>query len=148
MAAQDMAAQDSSVAAGGGGGGGTVGRLRALVDTVVGNLELRISNIHVRYEDTSSNPGHTFCIGLLLSEISAHTAGDDWRRTFVTADALQTLRKVRGARRGGGGGAGRGDGARVQWSTHHVGVHAAMHACLSVCRLAAGGAAHVAGGVL
>jgi vacuolar protein sorting-associated protein 13A/C len=133
MAAQDMAAQDSSVAAGGGGGGGTVGRLRALVDTVVGNLELRISNIHVRYEDTSSNPGHTFCIGLLLSEISAHTAGDDWRRTFVTADALQTLRKVRGARRGGGGGPGGGkapgcSGAHIMWAC----TPPCTPACLSV----------------
>lgn len=92
---QDVAAQDSSAAAGGGAAGsGSVGRFRALVDTIIGNLELKISNIHIRYEDSSSNPGHTFCIGVLLSEISAHTVGDDWQRKFVTADALLTLRKV------------------------------------------------------
>jgi vacuolar protein sorting-associated protein 13A/C len=90
-----VAAQGSSAAADGGGGGGSVGRFRALVDTIIGNLELKISNIHIRYEDSSSNPGHTFCIGVLLSEISAHTVGEDWQRKFVTADALLTLRKVR-----------------------------------------------------
>lgn len=91
---QDLAAQDSSRTAAGGGATGSVGRFRALVDTIIGNLELRISNIHIRYEDSSSNPGHTFCIGVLLSEISAHTVGEDWQRKFVTADALLTLRKV------------------------------------------------------
>jgi hypothetical protein len=95
MYMQDVAAQDSSAAAGGGAAGsGSVGRFRALVDTIIGNLELKISNIHIRYEDSSSNPGHTFCIGVLLSEISAHTVGEDWQRKFVTADALLTLRKV------------------------------------------------------
>lgn len=89
-----MAAQGSSAAAGDAAGGGGVGRFRALIDTIIGNLELKISNIHIRYEDSSSNPGHTFCIGVLLSEISAHTVGEDWQRKFVTADALLTLRKV------------------------------------------------------
>lgn len=88
-----MAAKDSNAATDD-GSGGTVGRLRALVDTIIGNLELKISNIHIRYEDSTSNPGHTFCIGVLLSEISAHTVGEDWQRKFVTADALLTLRKV------------------------------------------------------
>jgi vacuolar protein sorting-associated protein 13A/C len=90
-----VAAQGSSAAAGDArGGGGGVGRFRALIDTIIGNLELKISNIHIRYEDSSSNPGHSFCIGVLLSEISAHTVGEDWQRKFVTADALLTLRKV------------------------------------------------------
>lgn len=93
---QDVAAQGSNAAAGGeaADSGGSVGRFRALVDTIIGNLELKISNIHIRYEDSTSNPGHTFCIGVLLSEISAHTVGEDWQRKFVTADALLTLRKV------------------------------------------------------
>lgn len=91
---QDLAAQDS-LAGDAGAAGGNVGRFRALVDTIIGNLELKISNIHIRYEDSTSNPGHSFCIGVLLSEISAHTVGEDWQRKFVTADALLTLRKVR-----------------------------------------------------
>lgn len=36
---------------GGGGGGG--GFLRGMIDTIIGNLQLSITNIHVRYEVSS-----------------------------------------------------------------------------------------------
>ncbi len=75
-----------------GEGGG--GRFAALLDTIIGNLELRISNIHIRYEDPVSNPGHTFSIGIMLSDISAHTVDEAGKRAFVTTNALATLRKV------------------------------------------------------
>jgi hypothetical protein len=82
------------------------GRLYALLDTIIGNLQLKITNVHVRYEDSSSNPGHSFCIGVMLQEISATTANEHWRAAFVTAGALLTLRKVRGGN-GQAGGCGR-----------------------------------------
>jgi hypothetical protein len=41
---------------------GAPGMLRALIDTILGNLQLRITNVHVRYEDTASNPGHEFAV--------------------------------------------------------------------------------------
>lgn len=41
-------------AADGGAGGG--GFLRAMIDTIIGNLQMKISNIHVRYEVLSSPP--------------------------------------------------------------------------------------------
>lgn len=85
---------DGADAAGAGAGGGAMG-LRGLIDTIVANLELRISNIHIRYEDPASWPGHTFAIGVMLSEISAHTVDEDGRRAFVTNEQLRTLRKVR-----------------------------------------------------
>eukprot|EP00775_Hariotina_reticulata_P007140 gene7140-7355_t len=94
---KDVAAKDSTSGSAAetaaSSGAGAVGRLRALVDTIIGNLELHITNIHIRYEDPSSNPGHTFCIGIVLQEISAHTVDDAWRRAFVKADALLTMRK-------------------------------------------------------
>lgn len=87
------AGADGKQAAAGAPAGG--GRLRAFIDTVIGNLELRISNIHIRYEDATSYPGHTFSIGLMLQEISGHTVDVDGKRTFVTGgNALKTLRKV------------------------------------------------------
>jgi len=76
-----------------GGGGGPLG-LRGLIDTIVANLELRVTNIHIRFEDPSSWPGHTFAIGVMLSEISAHTVDEDGRRAFVTNEQLRTVRKV------------------------------------------------------
>ena len=83
---------DAAGGAGGGGGGGPLG-LRGLIDTVIANLELRISNIHIRYEDGSSWPGREFAIGVVLTEISAHTVDEDGRRAFATNEALRTLRK-------------------------------------------------------
>eukprot|EP00882_Tetradesmus_deserticola_P032977 GHRQ01037630.1.p1 GENE.GHRQ01037630.1~~GHRQ01037630.1.p1 ORF type:complete len:130 (-),score=56.87 GHRQ01037630.1:290-679(-) len=97
---QDVTERESNAAAAGGAGSGggmgsSVGaRFYALLDTIIGNLQLKITNVHVRYEDSSSNPGHSFCIGLMLQEISASTANEDWRAAFVTAGALLTLRKV------------------------------------------------------
>lgn len=94
---QEVAAKDISADAATGNEGGStgaVGMFRALVDTIIGNLELHITNVHIHYEDTTSNPGHSFCIGIMLQEISGHTADADWQRAFVSADALKTLRKV------------------------------------------------------
>ena len=77
------------------GGGAPANRLQALIDTIIGNLELRISNVHLVYEDPVSNPGHSFSIGVLLQEVSAHTVDAGGKRVFVKSDALLTLRKVR-----------------------------------------------------
>eukprot|EP00879_Flechtneria_rotunda_P014384 GHRR01015031.1.p1 GENE.GHRR01015031.1~~GHRR01015031.1.p1 ORF type:complete len:739 (+),score=279.88 GHRR01015031.1:222-2438(+) len=93
---KEMAAKndtDATASNGASSEGGAVGRLRALLDTIIGNLELRITNVHIRYEDTTTNPGHSFCIGIMLQEISGHTVDENWQRAFVTADALLTLRK-------------------------------------------------------
>jgi len=41
-----------------------------LFTNVVKNLELTISNIHVRYEDNVTNPGRPFSAGVTLHELS------------------------------------------------------------------------------
>ena len=33
------------------------GMLQAVIDTVIGNLQLSISSVHIRYEDEHTNPG-------------------------------------------------------------------------------------------
>lgn len=48
----------------------------------------------LRYEDLVSNPGHTFAIGVMLSDISAHTVDEAGQRAFVTGNPLSMLRKV------------------------------------------------------
>jgi hypothetical protein len=94
MEAKEKAHLGSNPDASSGGGGGPLG-LRGLIDTIIANLELRVTNIHVRFEDPSSWPGRTFAIGVMLSEISAHTVDEDGRRAFVTNEQLRTMRKVR-----------------------------------------------------
>ena len=94
-AAPSSAAVD---AAPGGGGGGM---LKAVIDTVIGNLQLSITNVHVRYEDAVTNPGRPFAVGWTLERISGNTVDEAGREAFVTNNPLQLLRKVRGVVPGG-----------------------------------------------
>ena len=71
------------------------GRLRAMIDTVIGNLQLRITNVHIRYEDAATMREYAIGLGLLLDEISAHTVDESGNETFVHNKALQEIRKVK-----------------------------------------------------
>ncbi|KAL3817950.1 hypothetical protein ACJIZ3_003855 [Penstemon smallii] len=67
--------------------------LGSLINTVIGNLKLSISNVHIRYEDLESNPGHPFAAGVTLDRLSAFTVDDNGKETFVTGGALERLQK-------------------------------------------------------
>lgn len=71
-----------------------------MIEPILGNLQLRVTNLHVRYEDEG------VAVGVMLSKISAHTVDEFGRRAFVTSNVLQYLRKVRAGGRGFGLGAG------------------------------------------
>ncbi|KAM6557396.1 hypothetical protein CsatB_004415 [Cannabis sativa] len=67
--------------------------LGSLISTIVGNLKLSISNIHIRYEDSESNPGHPFAAGVTLEKLLAVTVDDNGNETFVTGGALDRIQK-------------------------------------------------------
>ncbi|XP_042405096.1 vacuolar protein sorting-associated protein 13C-like [Zingiber officinale] len=67
--------------------------LGSLISTIIGNLKVSISNVHIRYEDTISNPGHPFCTGFTLSKLAAVTMDEEGNETFDTSGALDKLRK-------------------------------------------------------
>ncbi|XP_051144600.1 uncharacterized protein LOC127260739 isoform X2 [Andrographis paniculata] len=67
--------------------------LGSLINTVIGNLKLSISNIHIRYEDTESNPGHPFAAGVTLDRLSAFTVDDKGEETFIAGGALEKIQK-------------------------------------------------------
>ncbi|GAB2216278.1 hypothetical protein Droror1_Dr00024048 [Drosera rotundifolia] len=67
--------------------------LGSLVATVIGNLKITISNVHIRYEDPMSNPGRPFACGLTLAKLAAVTMDDQGNETFDTSGALDKLRK-------------------------------------------------------
>uniref|UniRef100_A0A0E0R2L4 PH domain-containing protein n=1 Tax=Oryza rufipogon TaxID=4529 RepID=A0A0E0R2L4_ORYRU len=67
--------------------------LGSFISTVIGNIKLSISNIHIRYEDTESNPGHPFAAGLALSKLSAVTVDDRGKETFATGGDLDRVKK-------------------------------------------------------
>ncbi|XP_050216889.1 uncharacterized protein LOC126667840 isoform X2 [Mercurialis annua] len=67
--------------------------LGSLIATIIGNLKISISNVHVRLEDAVSNPGHPFCCGGTLAKLAAVTMDEQGNETFDTSGALDRLRK-------------------------------------------------------
>ncbi|CAA0829437.1 calcium-dependent lipid-binding family protein, partial [Striga hermonthica] len=67
--------------------------LGSIIATIIGNLKISISNVHIRYEDSVSNPGHPFCCGVTLSKLAAVTMDEQGNETFDTSGALDKLRK-------------------------------------------------------
>ena len=69
------------------------GFLRGLIDIIVGNLQFKIENVHVRYEDSQTYPSHPFACGFVLKHISASTVDEHGKETFITSSPLDILRK-------------------------------------------------------
>ncbi|KAI0466100.1 hypothetical protein F4859DRAFT_527562 [Xylaria cf. heliscus] len=68
----------------------------SLVTKIVDNLQVTVKNIHVRYEDSISAPGHPFALGVTLEEFSAVSTDGQWQPTFIqntskTTHKLATL---------------------------------------------------------
>jgi vacuolar protein sorting-associated protein 13A/C len=68
---------------------------------VIDNLQLRIVNVHVRFEEGSSRtPSHNYAWGLTLEEISLTTTDAQWKPSFIertneAADKLYKMLQVR-----------------------------------------------------
>ncbi|PQE10057.1 Vacuolar sorting-associated 13 protein [Rutstroemia sp. NJR-2017a BVV2] len=68
----------------------------SLVTKIVDNLQITVKNIHVRYEDSISAPGHPFALGITLQEFSAVSTDGNWKPTYIqnssgTTHKLATL---------------------------------------------------------
>ncbi|VFR02184.1 unnamed protein product [Cuscuta campestris] len=68
--------------------------LQSLISTIIGNLKLIISNIHIRYEDVEGNRGHPFAACITLEKLSARIFDDTGKETFITGGALERIQKV------------------------------------------------------
>ncbi|TVY71541.1 Vacuolar protein sorting-associated protein, partial [Lachnellula suecica] len=55
----------------------------SLVTKIVDNLQITVKNIHVRYEDSISDPGHPFALGITLEEFSAISTDGEWKPTYI-----------------------------------------------------------------
>lgn len=62
----------------------------SLVTKIIDNLQITVKNIHVRYEDSISAPGHPFAIGLTLQEFSAISTDGEWKPTYIQDSAGPT----------------------------------------------------------
>ncbi|KAF2841938.1 vacuolar protein sorting-associated protein 13 [Patellaria atrata CBS 101060] len=59
----------------------------SLTAAIVDNVQVSVKNIHIRYEDSISDPGHPFSLGFTLEEFSAVSTDENWKPTFIQGGA-------------------------------------------------------------
>ncbi|PNS16408.1 Vacuolar protein sorting-associated protein 13 [Sphaceloma murrayae] len=62
----------------------------SLTTAIVDNIQISVKNVHIRYEDSLSDPGHPFAVGITLQELSAVSTDENWKPTFVQSTSGTT----------------------------------------------------------
>ncbi|XP_017269300.1 vacuolar protein sorting-associated protein 13A isoform X2 [Kryptolebias marmoratus] len=66
-----------------------------LVTQVIKNLQVKISNIHVRYEDDVTNPNCPLSFGVSLQNLSLQTADKNWKPSLLDENSRLFFKLVR-----------------------------------------------------
>lgn len=61
---------------------------------VLSNIQVVVTHLHVRYEDTRSLQGHTVALGLTLRGLKAVTVDEAGTPVFAAADPSGRMRKM------------------------------------------------------
>eukprot|EP00057_Strongylocentrotus_purpuratus_P026580 XP_011681054.1 PREDICTED: vacuolar protein sorting-associated protein 13A-like [Strongylocentrotus purpuratus] len=64
-----------------------------LTAAIINNIQVNVSNVHIRYEDNSTYPGKPFAFGVALHRVSAQTTDEEWEPTQLDATAT-IMRKL------------------------------------------------------
>lgn len=59
------------------------GFVERLIAHIIKNVQLKIRNIHIRYEDKITQPGKPFCLGITLKNLEMVTTDETWNPTLV-----------------------------------------------------------------
>ncbi|THH01814.1 hypothetical protein EW026_g979 [Hermanssonia centrifuga] len=72
------------------------GLISSLIAKVINNLQVTVKNVHIRYEDKFSVPGHPFSAGITLAGFTAASVNDSWVPAFIdsTAGVIHKLAKL------------------------------------------------------
>ncbi|KAG9019286.1 hypothetical protein FRB90_004293 [Tulasnella sp. 427] len=62
----------------------------AMTQRIADNLQVYVKNIHIRYEDDVSCPGHPFAAGITLGSFQVETTDKNWIQAFIT-EKLQSI---------------------------------------------------------
>lgn len=62
----------------------------SMVTAIVDNVQVTVKNIHIRYEDSISDPGHPFALGITLADFSAISTDENWKPTFIQGGTTST----------------------------------------------------------
>ncbi|XP_018619206.2 vacuolar protein sorting-associated protein 13C isoform X1 [Scleropages formosus] len=64
-----------------------------LATQVIKNLQVKITSIHIRYEDDLSDPEHPLSMGVTLAELSLQTTDENWK-TCILNEAAKIIYKL------------------------------------------------------
>ncbi|CEL57657.1 Vacuolar protein sorting-associated protein 13 OS=Saccharomyces cerevisiae (strain ATCC 204508 / S288c) GN=VPS13 PE=1 SV=1 [Rhizoctonia solani AG-1 IB] len=59
------------------------GLIESITGRIVNNVQITVKNIHIRYEDSISAPGHPFSAGITLAGFTASSVDENWIPTFI-----------------------------------------------------------------
>jgi len=62
----------------------------AFTTTIIDNVQIQVKNVHIRYEDALSDPGHPFAAGITLQELSAVSTDENWKPTWIAGSSATT----------------------------------------------------------
>ncbi|XP_017078120.1 vacuolar protein sorting-associated protein 13 [Drosophila eugracilis] len=62
-----------------------------LTAQIVNNLQVQITNVHLRYEDTTTT-GSPFSFGISLHELELYTTNNDWEKCYMAQQASQVFK--------------------------------------------------------
>ncbi|XP_064645587.1 intermembrane lipid transfer protein VPS13C-like isoform X5 [Lineus longissimus] len=65
-----------------------------LATQIIKNLQVRVSNIHVRYEDRFTNPKKPFSIGVTLHDLNFQTCDENWKSTIVKESVTMIFKMI------------------------------------------------------
>lgn len=60
--------------------------VQQLTAKIIDNLEVTLTNLHIRYEDSTSIPGTIFSCGMTIESLSLATTDENWSSSFVNRD--------------------------------------------------------------
>ncbi|CAK5280530.1 unnamed protein product [Mycena citricolor] len=63
------------------------GLIQSLTAKIINNVQVTVKNIHIRYEDKLSVPGHPFAAGVTLAGFTAVSVNDHWQAAFIESTA-------------------------------------------------------------
>ncbi|XP_054740711.1 intermembrane lipid transfer protein Vps13 [Anastrepha obliqua] len=62
-----------------------------LTAQIVNNLQVKISNIHIRYEDASTT-GESFAFGVTLHDLELYTTDENWEKCYLTQQVSRVFK--------------------------------------------------------
>ncbi|XP_025082320.1 vacuolar protein sorting-associated protein 13A-like isoform X2 [Pomacea canaliculata] len=66
-----------------------------LTTQIVKNLQVKVNNIHVRYEDCYTNPARPFSFGITLQELLFQTTDEEWNPCIIKEAVTQIYKLVK-----------------------------------------------------